>query len=108
MATIVRSGNFFEITAIAADLKASEIFQDSGAHVDKKIKRMEFVAGSNNDICVVKFKDASGATITTLASNDVELVDRVYFDHGGQFINPFIDFSEGVFSPGHKLLIELA
>ena len=108
MATIVRSGNFFEITGIAADLKSSEIFRDSGAHVDKKIKRMEFVAGAKNDVCVVKFKDASGATITTLASNDVELTDRVYFNEGGQYMLPFVDFSEGVFSAGHKLLIELA
>ncbi len=66
------------------------------------------MAGSNNDKCVIKHTDENGATISTLASNDVEMVDRVYFDNGGQFMQPFVDFSEGVFSAGHKLLIEVA
>ncbi len=108
MATIVRSGNFFEITSIGADLTAKEIFRKDGAIQEVKVKRMEFVCGSNNDVCVIKQASGSGATIATLSSADVEVVDRVYFDDDGQWMIPFVDFGDCTLNVGHKLVIEVA
>jgi hypothetical protein len=109
MTTIVKTGNFIEITAIDADVPPEDIFGASGAHPEgNKVKRIEFVAGSNNDVCVLKQLTDAGATIATLSSPDVELVDRVYFDYGGQYMRPMIDLTDSALNTNHKLVIELA
>jgi len=105
MATRVQTGNFIELTVIAADVEPSDIFTNDQEH---KIKRIEFVAGANNDILVVKQGSATGATIVTLATPDVEIVDRVFFDDGGQWMLPYIDFSDCTLTADHKVVIELA
>jgi len=100
---IVRNQNFIEITGIAADLRPIDIFKDD---FDHRIKRIE-LKGLAYDICVIKHDTDAGPTITTL-SCAAALVDRVYFDKGGQFLKPMIDFSECTFAGAHKLIIELA
>jgi len=106
-ATIVRGGNFFELTAITGAVDAFEIFQDSNAFKGRKVKRIEFVAGANNDVIVIRENDTDGATITTLSSADVEVVDRTYFEDGGQYMKPHIDFADSTLNAGHKLIFEI-
>lgn len=108
MATIKRGGNFIEITSIAADVSPQDIFgTDDNFPEGKKVKRIEFVAGANNDICVIRQDDRDDPIITTLASPDVEMVDRTYFDDDGQYMWPYIDFSESTLTAGHKVIFEL-
>ena len=104
MATILQTGHFITITAIAADVLPAAIFK---GNEDRLVKRIEFVAGAGNDICVIKQKTDAGATIATLATPDVEIIDRVYFEDGGQFMSPMIDISDCTLNAGHKLVIEL-
>lgn len=104
MATILQTDNFIDITAIAADLSSEDIFRDNQEH---KIRSIMFIAGANNDKCVIKNGGESSATITVLATPDVELPAIRYFDNSGQYMRPFVDFGDGVFSAGHKLIIEV-
>jgi len=107
-AIIVRDGNFFELTAITGAVDAFEIFQTSNAYSEGiKVKRIEFQAGSNNDSIVIREAATDGATIATLASADVEVVDRVYFEDGGQFMKPHVDFADSTLNAGHKLIFEI-
>ena len=108
--TIVRTPNFYEITVITEDLTPEDIFQDSNAHKLRKIKRIEFVGGAIDDKCVIKMNDENGATICTLATAVVVVPDTVRFKGGGQYMDPFIDFSDGTFTAqgAHKLIIEVA
>lgn len=104
MATILKTDNFINISAIAADVELQDIFKDNQEH---KIKRIEFASNTDNDICVVKQGMATGAIITTL-NTDTKGVDRIIFDDDGQFMKPMIDFSAGAFVGTHTLVIELA
>lgn len=104
--TIVRDGNFFDVSAITEDVFAHQIFGDDNAHPEgKKVTRLEFVAGANDDIIVIKQGDENGSIITTLSSPDVEIVDRAYF-YGGQYMRPFIDFDLCTLGGGHRLIVE--
>jgi len=49
-------------------------------------------------------------SIDTVSVKEVIAVkaDVVRFNPDGQYMKPFIDFSEGIFNPGHKLIIEIA
>lgn len=110
VASVLKTGNFIQITGIDADVPPEDIFKNSGAF-DKegyKIKSMTFIAGADNDKCFISNQTAAGAMVTLLATPDVELPAIRYFDDDGQFVAPFIDFSKGVFSVGHILGIELA
>ena len=107
MATITKTGNFIEITSIAADVESKDIFRDSNAHEDKKVRSILFVAGSDNDKCVIKNGSASAATIVVLATPDVELPAIRYFDNSGQYMKPFVDFSDCTLNTGHKLIVEI-
>jgi len=103
--TIVKSGNFITISAITEDVDHAEIFKDDGL---KKIKRFEFQGGANNDLCIIKYGSDGGAIISVLGVADADEVDRCYFEDGGQYMDIYIDFSAGVFTGTHKLIIELA
>ena len=105
MASFKRSGNFFEITGITADVDSKEIFQDSDLNV-KKVKRIEFIVGNANDILVVKEANDAGPEITRLGSTSTIESDRTYFE-GGQYMKPFIDFGDCTLNAGHKVIIEL-
>ena len=103
MATVTRTGNFVNISAIAADVSMQDIFQTAN---DVKVKRMEFIVGSANDVIVIKNGSDSSAEICRLGSASAAEADRIYFQ-GGQLMKPFIDFSACTLNAGHKLIIEL-
>ena len=105
MATILQSGNFFNITVIAADVTPQDIFKDLG---DRLVKRIEFLPGAANDKCVIKHVDENGAVIANLISASGSEAARVYFHEEGQFMKPFIDFSACVLTATHMLIIEIA
>ena len=105
MATFVRSGNFFEVSAIAADVNSWEIFRHKTPSI-VKVKRIEFIVGNANDVLVVKQTNESGAIICKLGSSAAAESDRCYF-YGGQYMEPFIDFSDCTLNAGHKVIFEL-
>ncbi len=105
MATILRSGNFFDVSAIAADVNSWEIFRHKTPAI-VKIKRIEFIAGAIGDFIVIKEASASGPEICRLGSAIVAEPDRCYFE-GGQYMQPFIDFGDCTLNAGHKVIFEL-
>ena len=105
MATFVRSANFFEVSAIAADVNAWEIFRHKTPAI-MKVKRIEFIAGANANIMVIKQTNGSGPEITRLGCPDASQPDRCYFE-GGQYMEPFIDFGDCTLAAGHKVIFEL-
>lgn len=107
MATILKTENFIEITSITADVESKDILGSDDAHKYTKVRSLTFLAGLDNDKCVIKNGSAASATITVLATPDVELPAIRYFDNSGQFMKLFIDFSEGTFNAGHKLIVEI-
>jgi len=104
---VLKTENFIEITGIAADIGVKEILGADDAHKWTKIRSITFIAGANDDKCVIKNGDENSATITVLSTPDVELPAIRYFDNSGQFIKPFVDFSLCTLNVGHKLLIEI-
>ena len=108
MATVLKTENFIEISSIAADLEAKTILGTDDAHKYTKIRSITFLPGADNDKCVIKNGSAASAMVTVLASPDVELPAIRYFDDGGQWIKPFVDFSECTLNAGHMLIFELS
>ena len=103
MATILRTGNFVNISAIAADVSMQDILQTAN---DVKVRRMEFIPGSANDVIVIKSGSDAAAVICKLGSASAAEPDRAYFGDG-QLMRPFIDFSDCTLNTNHKLIIEL-
>jgi len=109
---VIHDGNFFSISGMSKDYTSEQIFK-TNMMVDIKIKRIELKGGTGGkygttDKIVIKNGDASGPVITVLATPNPATIDRVYFKDGGQFMRPFIDFSEGYFNIGHKVVFEVA
>ncbi len=105
MATFARSGNFFNVSAIAADVNSWEIFRHKTPAI-VKVKRIEFIAGANANVLVIRETNGSGPEITRLGCPDAVQPDRCYFE-GGQYMEPFIDFGDCTLSAGHKVIFEL-
>lgn len=103
---VQRGGNFFEITGIAGDLTSEEIFRMAGPTGELKVKSIRFFGGTGG-ILVVKQGDENGPTIATLATASAVKEDRIIFEDGGQFMIPFIDFSECTLKSGHKVVFEV-
>lgn len=115
---VVRKDNFFSLTGVAEDWTPEQIFGYAGPTGEIKISRIELRGGTGGkggavDRVVIKQGGASGPIITTLATPSPEVVDRVYFgvgedDEEGQYMKPFIDYSESHFNTGHVLVFEVA
>lgn len=105
MTAILKTQNFITITTVTADVPPGDIFKNGDDH---KVKRIEFKGGADDDICVIKNKTDAGATISNMSVGDANVPDRVYFEDGGQFMQPFIDLSASTLSANHVIIIEIA
>ena len=103
--TIVKSGNFFDVSVITEDVFSWQIFRHQTPSI-VKVKRIEFIVGNANDEMVIKEGGASGPEITRLGSAAASESDRCYFE-GGQYMTPFIDFGDCTLNVGHKVIFEL-
>ena len=103
--TIVRSGNFFDVSVITEDVFSWQIFRHQ-TPPKVKVKRIEFIVGNADDVMVIKEGGATGSEITRLGSAAAAESDRCYFE-GGQYMEPFIDFGECILNAGHKVIFEL-
>lgn len=106
--TIKRGGNFIEVSVVTEDVPPQLIFGVTIPSEGVKIKRIEFLAGANDDVCVIKETRDDEPRITTLSTPDVEIVDRTYFDDDGQYMSPYIDIGESILTGTHKIIFELA
>lgn len=110
---VAQGGNFFSLSGITDDWDTQRIFGMSHNN-PIKIKSIELRGGTGGkgagttDRVVIKEEDENGPRITTLATPNPEKIDRVPFKEDGQYMRPFIDFSEGIFNTGHLLIFELA
>jgi hypothetical protein len=103
MATILKTGNFINVTSIAADVTHEEIFAKS---YEVKVKSFEFVVGSANDKISIKNGSDASAVIAKIGSAAAPEPAFKYFGDG-QYMKVFIDFSECTLGAGHLLIIEL-
>lgn len=104
MATVLKTGNFVNITSVSADLSHENIFAKSE---EVKIKSIEFIPGAANDIISIKNGSDSSASICKLGSG-VAAESAVKYFGKGQYMRVLIDFSECTLTAGHKLILELA
>jgi len=104
--TILREGNFIDISDITEDVNAWEIFGHTTPDITK-IKRIEFIVGNADDVIVIKQDGPGGPEIARLGSAVAAESDRCYFE-GGQYMTPFIDFGDCTLNVGHKVIFELA
>ena len=103
--TIVRSGNFFDVSVITEDVFSWQIFRHQTPPI-VKVKRIEFIVGAADNIMVIRQTNGSGPEITRLGSAEAAESDRCYFE-GGQYMEPFIDFGDCTLNAGHKVIFEL-
>uniref|UniRef100_A0A6M3K7N0 Uncharacterized protein n=1 Tax=viral metagenome TaxID=1070528 RepID=A0A6M3K7N0_9ZZZZ len=103
--TIVRSGNFIEVSVITEDVFSWQIFRHKTPPI-VKVKRIEFIVGAANNVMVIKQSVETGPEITRLGSAAAAESDRCYFE-GGQYMEPFIDFGDCTLNAGHKVIFEL-
>lgn len=104
---IIKSGNFISVTGIDKDIPLSMLIP---AHTgdDIRIKRIEFSAATEDDLVVIKNGADDAAVICQLGSPEIPAPDRVYFDDGGQYMQPFVDLSACTLIAAHILIFELA
>lgn len=104
MATILRSGNFVNVSGIAADVSHEDIFSDPH---EIKIKSIEFIVGSANDIIVIKNGADDKAEICRLGSGTAAESAVKYFGEG-TLMKILIDQSACTLNNNHMLIIEIA
>ena len=91
--TVTTNGKVIEISAIDSDWNPQASYN---------IFSITFVPGAISDACVIKNGSATGATLFHAISGDGEPRVQYYFGEG---VVPFMDFSDGTFSSGAKVII---
>ena len=91
--TVTTNGKIVEVSAIDSDWNPQASY---------KIVSITFVPGAVSDACVIKNGSATAATVFHAISGDGE--PRVAYFMGETLV-PFLDFSDGTFSAGAKVII---
>jgi len=99
--TITVTNRTIEITAIDSDW----LFSDTIDGPNLILESIQFVPVQTDDKCIIKDGGALGATIFEALCADGYDSKIKYFR--GEVRKPFLDFSEGSFAAGTKIIIEL-
>ena len=91
--TVTSNGQIVEISSIDSDWDSQTAYD---------VISITFIPGAISDECIIKNGSATGATLFHAVSGDGEPRVQYYF---GETIVPFMDFSDGTFSSGAKVII---
>jgi len=112
---VTRDGNFFSIVGIQEDWTPELIFGVDGLFVDIKIKRIELRGGADakgmKTSVVIREGGTAGPVICTLSTTTPYTPDRCYFDDGGMYMKPFLDYADSLLpftNVEHILIFEVA
>lgn len=101
--TTTQRGNIIEVSTIATDWD----WEDASGIPPNGIflQSISFVAGSNNDVVVIKEGSDSGPIIAQLKSTTAGVMVDVLLD--GLQCRPVIDFSACTLNAGHKVIFRM-
>ena len=100
--TIVKTGLTIDITDIDEDWLFSATVNDTGLYISS----IQFSPIQTGDKCVIKEGGATGAIIFDALCADAYDHKIKYFH--GERKQPFLDFGDGSFAAGTRILIEIS
>lgn len=100
--TIVKKGLIIDITDIDSDWLYSATVNDTGLFLES----IQFDPVQADDECIIKEDGETGAIIFHAKCADAYDQKIKYFH--GERKHPFLDFSDGTFTAGTRILIELS
>jgi len=101
--TIVRGPNFIDISSITED--ASYALISKSHNTAMKVRRIEFIGGSDADKLVVKQGADTGPVICQLGVPNAEQPDYREWEPYKR-MEPMIDFDKCTLNAGHRVIIE--